>query len=377
MLFEAGGGASGRLAARNLTRHIGRTALTVGGFGVSLSLLIALTAVAIGSAQAGERWTRSLMPGSYAVVSPVDQPPVFISRFETLPTVQHVSPVSFLQTTSRGSPIQLASIEPDVFAPGLEFVAGTPGSAAAALRAGGAAILPNRLAQERGLRLNDEMELTTASGPARLRVAGIVVTSFPSPDGAGSVLISRADGERLFDNRNFRVLSLITGAAESAASVREAVDEMAERYGMSATTPREVAAQVAMALFRLLALFGALVGIGLIIAALGTGNTMLMNIAERQRELSILWAGGMSRRQLQAMAVVEAALMGLMGGLLGAVAGVVLAWVMVALWSTGGFHPEYNVPVAAAVIGVFVAVVASVIAALAPARAAGRLEITL
>ena len=42
-----------------------------------------------------------------------------------------------------------------------------------------------------------------------------------------------------------------------------------------------------------------------LIAALGTGNTMLMNIAERRRELSILWAGGMSRRQLQAMAVAE------------------------------------------------------------------------
>src|SRR5205823_2847092 len=75
---------SWKLAAGNLTRNVTRTSLTVCGFGVSLSFLIALAAIADGSSEAGARWAHSLMPGAFSVVSPVDQPLIFIPRFETL-----------------------------------------------------------------------------------------------------------------------------------------------------------------------------------------------------------------------------------------------------------------------------------------------------
>src|SRR5207248_802427 len=118
--------ASWKLAAGNLTRNVTRTSLTVCGFGVSLSFLIALASIADGSSEAGVRWARSLMPGAFAIVSPVDQPLVFIPRFETLAGVSHASPVSFLQTISTGTPVQLAAVEPEVQLRGLEFVEGTP-----------------------------------------------------------------------------------------------------------------------------------------------------------------------------------------------------------------------------------------------------------
>jgi putative ABC transport system permease protein len=114
-----------------------------------------------------------------------------------------------------------------------------------------------------------------------------------------------------------------------------------------------------------------------VIGTLGTANTMLMNIAERTRELSILWAAGMSRRQLQRMAAMEAVLMGLMGGLLGTAVGAGLARVLVVLWSSGDFQPEYTFPVGAAALGIVLAIAASAVAALAPAHAASRLDVTL
>jgi putative ABC transport system permease protein len=292
-----------------------------------------------------------------------------------------VSPVSFIQTLSRGAPIQIASVEPDVYAPGLDYVEGDAATAARTLDAGGATIIPRRLSAERGLHVGDTLQVDTAGGPVGLRVAAVVSNSFPSPDAAGSPLISRGDGDSLFGNRGFRVLTLQTSAANRASDppkeLRDAVNEMAERYGMSATTPGEVAEQVAQALFRLLALFSALVGIALIIAALGTANTMLMNLSERARELSILWSAGMSRGRMQRMAVAEAAFMGLMGGVLGAVLGAILAWVLIVLWSASDFQPAYNFPVSAALIGILVAIVASIIAAIAPARAASRLDARL
>jgi putative ABC transport system permease protein len=373
--FERLRDAPGRLAAENLLRHGTRTSMTVSGLGVSLSLMIALAAVAVGAAQAGEHRSRALLPGEYAIVSAVDQPPVFVDRFAALPGVQRASPVSFVQTLSAGTPIQLALVEPEVIGPGLQYQEGTAAQAREALGTGGAAIVPRRLAAERGLRLGDELAVEGGEGPARFRIAAIVASSFPAPDGGGSALISRADGERHFGTRTFRFLSLELASGTAPAAMKEAVDELAERYGMTAITRQEIAGQVAGALFRLLALFGALVGITMVIAIVGTANTMLTNIAERQRELSILWATGMSRRQLQAMVVIEAAFIGLMGGLLGTLIGAFLARVLVDLWSTSDFRPEYNFPVGAAAIGVFIAVVASVIAAVGPARASSRLDI--
>jgi putative ABC transport system permease protein len=143
---------------------------------------------------------------------------------------------------------------------------------------------------------------------------------------------------------------------------------------MSATTAEEISTQVALALWHLLALMGALVGIGLLIGAFGTANTMLMNIAERFRELSILWAGGMSRSQLQMMTIAEATMMGLMGGVLGSAAGGLLSLLLVSLSRTSGFEPEYVFPWAAAAAGVAATVVAAVVAAIIPARRAAQLE---
>lgn len=368
------GSAPERLAARNLTRHPGRTTLTIAGFMVSLSLLIAVTSVALSSARAGERWTRSLIPGDYVVVSPVDQPEVFIGEFRKLSRVRRASPVGFFPVQSGDSVLQVASIEPEVFVRGFEFLEGSAPEADAAMKAGGAVLIPQRLARERGLKLGDPLPLQTPGGRQPFRIVGVVAHSFPSPDGARTVLLGRGDAERLFDRRGFRLIMVEAAPGEDASAVREQVSELAERYGMSAVTADQISSDVALAIWHLLALIGALVGIGVVIGAVGTANTMCMNIAERTRELNILWAAGMSRAHLQLMTVAEAELMGLMGGVLGTVIGGALSWLLVSLSRTSGFEPEYVFPLPAAIAGIGVTLLASAAAAYGPARTLGRLE---
>jgi putative ABC transport system permease protein len=366
------GGAGPRLAARNLIRHVGRTALTVAGFMVSLSMLVGIIAVAVSSVQAGERWTQSLIPSDYVVVSPVDQPPVFIGEFSALPDVKYVSPVSFFPARSDRFLVQLASVQPEVFGPGLEIVEGNRDEAVRALQAGDAVFLARRLALARGLKLGDPLPLQTIDGPRNFRIAAIVAQSFPSADGSSTVLLNRTDGDRYFGQRGFRLLMVEPRDRANESSLRAAIAEMSERYGMSATTAEGIQADVALAIWRLLALVGALVGIGILVGAFGTANTMLMNIAERARELSVLWAGGMSRNQLRSMVVSEAAMMGLIGGLLGTVVGAVLSILLVSFSRTSSFQPEYVFPLPAAIAGIVVAVLAAALAALLPARRLGR-----
>ena len=59
----------------------------------------------------------------------------------------------------------------------------------------------------------------------------------------------------------------------------------------------------------------------IIVAALGIVNTLSMDVSERVRELGVLRAAGMSRRQVRRTMVVEAGILGLIGAVVGSVAG--------------------------------------------------------
>lgn len=366
------GGASSRLAARNVSREVGRTALTLAGFMISLSLLVALAGVAASSVRAGERWTRSLVPTTYVVVSPVDQPAVLAAQF-TGSGISYATPVLFFSAQSGNFLLPLASIEPSKFVRGFDFVQGSAEPALRALESGGAVLVPRRIADRRGLALGDTVQLRTVAGPQPFQVAGVVAHSFPSASGGQTVLVSASDAERLFGRTGFRILMVEPESGAEPAAVRDQLRERAERYGMSATTADGIASDVERAIFRLLALVGTLVAIGLLVAAFGTANTMTMNVAQRARELSILWAVGMSRMQLGAMTVAEATMIGLMGGILGVAVGALLSWLLVSLARTSGFEPQYVFPLPAAIAALFVATVAASVASLIPAWRAARI----
>ena len=63
-------------------------------------------------------------------------------------------------------------------------------------------------------------------------------------------------------------------------------------------------------------------GVALLVSSLGIANTMLMSILERRREIGIMKAVGTANWHLQAIFLIEASLIGLVGGPLG----LLLAW---------------------------------------------------
>ena len=117
-----------------------------------------------------------------------------------------------------------------------------------------------------------------------------------------------------------------------------------------------------------------MVALAVIIALIGIANTLALSVFERTRELGLLRAVGMSRRQLRRMVRFEAALVALFGAVLGVTLGVLFGWAaVVALPST--ITTTLAVPVTRIAILVTVAGVAGLVAAWGPARRAGRLDV--
>jgi putative ABC transport system permease protein len=98
-----------------------------------------------------------------------------------------------------------------------------------------------------------------------------------------------------------------------------------------------------------------------------------MGVLERVREIGVLRAIGMSRRQAMRMVVVEAAILGIVGIVLGAAAGIAVGAVLLQVGGGIG-HPD-GVPWLSIGVAAVLGLVLPAIAALSPARAAARVSI--
>ena len=364
-----------RLTRGALVRDRSRMALTVGALAIGVAVLVALGAVAATARAAASSWLADVVPGTELLTSvrPVALDEPALTDLRAVAGVARVSPIGRFSLAASGLRLDAAAVSgSDMAADGrLTFVAGDRASALAALDAGGAAILPRSRAEQLGIGLGDTLEARTSGAIVPLRVVGIVERSIPG-SGGEAILVGWADATQRLGALGADLFA-VRFAPGAEATARPALDEVARIYALEPATLDEVRGTIGSALDRAFALLDGLALIALVVAALGIVNTLTMNVLERVREIGVLRAVGLTRRQVRRMVVLEAAILGLVGALVGVATGIA-AGALLALPAGGSpvpFDPAWPVAAAAAAGAVAVAVVA----ALYPARAAARLEI--
>jgi putative ABC transport system permease protein len=364
-----------RLTRGALTRDRSRTALTVGALAVAIAVLVALAGVAESTRQAATSWLVDVVPGQLLLTSirPVAADEPAATEIAALPGVARVSPMARFSLAVDGTRTDAAAVVgADLAADGgLTFVAGDPGSAFAALDAGGAAIVPRSDAERNGLVLGSQLAVVSGTGPLELEVVGIAEHTIPGtvaeatlvgwPDATGRLGVLGADA------------FAVQFEPGQEAAARPAVEETARAYALEPASLADAAGAIGASIDRRALLFAALAAVALLVAALGIVNTLAMNVLERVRELAVLRATGLTRRQTWRLIVLEAAILGLVGALLGALAGLATGAVLVQL--AGGADVPYQAPWAAAAAALGGGIVLAVVAALYPAHLASRVEI--
>ena len=109
----------------------------------------------------------------------------------------------------------------------------------------------------------------------------------------------------------------------------------------------------------------------LIVSLIGIVNTLVLTVFERTRELGMLRAVGMTRRQIRRMVRHESVITALLGAAFGIPIGVVLALMVGAAIE----YAAFTIPVGTLVVFVIAAIIAGLIAAIFPARRAARLNV--
>ena len=123
----------------------------------------------------------------------------------------------------------------------------------------------------------------------------------------------------------------------------------------------------------LLGLVYGLLALSVIVALLGIVNTLALSVHERTRELGMLRAVGMSKRQVRRMVRAESVITAGIGAILGIVLGVVFALIISRPLADQGF--VFSLPVVTLIVFFILAAIAGVAAAIPPARRASRVDV--
>ncbi|MEO7664326.1 MAG: ABC transporter permease, partial [Candidatus Limnocylindrales bacterium] len=289
-----------RLARGSLARDRSRAALTLGSLVVGLAMIVALGWTAQAARNAATAWLDGVVPGDEVVTSirPVAADEGVAEVLSAVAGVKAVTPIATFDLAIRGTRFDAAAVVgADLLADGrLTFVAGDRRTALPALDAGGSAVVPVAAAKRLGLKVGDTIGLALGGGEhLDLRVAGIVERSIPA-GGGEAILVGWPDATDRLGVAGADVFAVRFQPAATTAD-RAALETAARGLALEPSPLTRIQGAVTDALGRVFGLFDALALIAVLVAGLGIVNTLTMSVVERVREIGVLRAIGMSRRQ--------------------------------------------------------------------------------
>jgi putative ABC transport system permease protein len=369
-------GLTGRLARENAVRKPGRTAVTAGALMIGLAVVVFVTVFAAGlSASIGNAIDRNFK-GDIVLQNTDGFSPISSGagrEAERVQGVKTVSSLSFGGAVYKGKDIRVSAVQPSTVSDvlSLDWKKGSPETLSSL--SGDGAVLDDAWAKNNDLEPGDRITVRTAlERPQTLRVEGTVKDN---ADLLGNLVVT---DQLLRDKFAAREPSMTFIKLAPGADAERVQDEIAKRVKAKYATvdtlnQKELKDNQEKQIQQVVRIFYVLLALAIVISLLGIVTTLALSIHERTRELGMLRAVGMSRRQVRTLIRYEAVITALIGAILGTILGVVFATLVSRPLADEGFELAY--PVGTLLILLVLAALAGVVAAIWPARRAAKLDV--
>ncbi len=361
-------GVSGKLGRENSMRSPRRTAQTASALMVGLALVAAISV-----------FGASLSRSSTASVDDAISADLILTAngsgqvSGSVPAAASAVPGVTATTTVYRSQFELQNTLATLTAVSTQHLAGTlilrmtAGTTAALAR--GELLIDSTTATSKHLSVGGAVPVRFArTGSSVLRVGGI----YQANALIGSYLVSAAFFVSHFTNPSLAALLLRTNG--SAAADKAVTNALAPYPNLQVQTRAQFEQTQNASVNQLLGLVYALLGLAVLIALIGIVNTLMLSVFERTREIGLLRAVGMMRRQVRAMIRSEAVILAIFGAIIGIIIGTGMGIALVSSLKQQGIT-DTVVPASRLLVFLLLSALLGLVAASWPARRAAKLDV--
>jgi putative ABC transport system permease protein len=379
-------GSLGRMAPRNLVSSISRIAIAVAALMVAVSVTIGVSVMVSSFRYTVIAWLEQTLQGDIYISpagvasgrSPASINPEILDKLEGWPGVSETLRLRSVDVDSPAGPVHIAATDNPTVSQERSYLAqnGSLASIRQGMQAGGI-LISEPLANRLGITdLPAGLTLFTDSGAREFPILGIY---YDYASVQGSVLMA-LDVYR----RNWQDGAITAAALKLAPGVD--ADELVEQQKTTLTPlqslvirPNRILKQEVLEVFdRTFAITGAMQLLATIVAFIGILSALLSVELERQRELGILRAVGMSIRQLWGLMLLETGLIGATAGILAMPSGLILAVILIFIINqrSFGWTLQMDLIPQPFIQALLIAILAALLAGIYPAARLGRLAVS-
>ena len=370
----------GEMASRYLGRSLNRSAVAIASLMTALAMLISISIMILSFRQTVVVWTEQIIAADLYISPAVrltgqrgDLPAELV---ESLPQLHGFLAMERLSET----PILIGEVPALLDVTDLEVkekfsrIMYRYGSSSEILRLSReqgqvsiSEVLSNRLSLMEG----DELELPTPAGVKRFVIAGVF---YDYRTEGGMVMMDRSTYHRYWpEDRRYTSVGLYLDSTADPEQVRQQIRTKLKRsQEVFVTSNRGLRQEILRIFDQTFSITYALQVIAIVVAIFGIVNTLILLVTERERDIGVLKAVGATNKQVQRMTLLEAGLMGLISFALGAVNGIFLSLLLIFVINkqSFGWTIQFSLPLGMFVKTLILVLVCSLLAGIAPARAA-------
>jgi putative ABC transport system permease protein len=364
------GGVAGRLARDNALRNPGRTANTAAALMIGLALVTFVAVLGKGMRESDARAVNKQLATDYAVVATntwQGLPPAVGDAAAKAPGIQVASSVRYDRGRSLGKNIDVYGVDPATIGQVYRFDWKTGSDASISTLGGAGALVADGFAEDHHLNVGSAFTLRTPGAKdVQLIVMGVFKPSrFDSL--LGTAVISKETFDANFQTpRDQYTFVKASNAAGLERTLRDYPDARVLTQQEFVDDRTADFADVLNMLYVLLALC-------VFVSLFGMVNTLALAVFERTREIGMLRAVGLTRRQTRRMIRHESVITALIGAVLGLALGIGLAAAVTN--ALGDWDVAFSLPLGSLLAFTVVAALAGIAAAVFPARRAARLNV--